>query len=214
MAARQGLQRRERHGQPHIEWPPLVEVFVQRREGERNPLHRADVNLDRPHEPRRRKRENHTAQRRGRDAQPEAAAEHVRAKAAQRTRQQRGDIHRQDQIAGEPHDRCSHQGAADQVFRIGECLPLGIHDVGIEDRERMMCERVDVPPENPQHLFIVRAVGDDVAVRTHREGIREDQRQRDVERRGGPEFANSGGERLSGRTSVSDPFFATVRYRH
>ena len=78
----------------------------------------------------------------------------------------------------------------------------------------MMCERVDVPPENPQHFFVVRAVCDDVAVRTHREGIREDQRQRDVERRGGPIFGNSGGERLSGRTSVGDRFFASVRYRH
>ena len=120
VAAREHLQGREACGQTQIALPPFVQIRVQRREPERDPLHARERHLPDAIEPRRRALPDDPADDGGCDAEPDAPGQHVRADAAQDARQHADQVRREQRIAGQPDHRRREQRDADHVLAVRE----------------------------------------------------------------------------------------------
>ena len=186
VAAGQHLKREKRDRQKQIAPPSAVQIRVQRSQRERNPLDRREMELAEAEKTRRREREDEPRQHGGGRAQADAAAEHVRAEPAQHARQQRDDVHGEHRVAGEPQHRRGEERAADEIFRVRQRVAMGIKDVRVEDRQRLVHERVGVPCERPHEEMSVRIVGGQRPMRGHRQRVREQQGQDGVEGSGPP----------------------------
>jgi hypothetical protein len=186
MAAREGLQREERRRQPQVPPASRVQIRVQRRQGERHPLDRTQVQLAGPEEARRREREDDPGEKgAGRpDAHPPCQNE--RAEAAERAGQQGHDVQPEHRVAGEPLDRREHQRAADQVLGVSQGVAKGMVDVRVEYREGLADEGVRVPRQRPDEQVSVRAHGERRGGGADAERPGQQQRQRGVDQRGVP----------------------------
>ena len=146
VAARERLQGHVACGQAQVAFPSTVEIGVQRRESERDPLHVREVDLFDAKEPRGGALEDDSANHRGGDCEADTPSQDVGPDAAENARQHGRDVRREQQVAGQPDDRGREQRNADQVLAVGERQALWMVDVGIEDRPRLMEKRVRVPP--------------------------------------------------------------------
>ena len=105
VTARERLRREERDGEPEVARPPGIEIRVQIRQAERNPLHHRQVRLPEPEETRRREREDESGEKRGRGAEPEPPRQQIGPEPAQHHGEQRDQVHREHRVAGQPRAR-------------------------------------------------------------------------------------------------------------
>jgi len=177
------LEREERDRESQI--ARLATIEVPMREGDREgyPLDVREVELIQPEEARRRETVNHRRERRTGHADADGACEHVRAERAQRCGDERRDVHGEHRVAGQPQHRRREQRAADQVLRIGKRMVQRIENVGLEDRERPMDQRVDIPRERPDVQVRVGSQRHDMVARVNRQRVSVDDGERDAAER-------------------------------
>ena len=120
MTGGERLEREKCHRKPQITLAVPIEVRVQRRQRERNPLDRRDVDLRSAEEARRRERENEPAYQRAGHAETDTTPEDIRSESAQDARQQGHDVQREGRVPGPPENGRREHGAADQVLGVGE----------------------------------------------------------------------------------------------
>ena len=157
VAAGERLQGDEARGQTQIAFPSTVEIGVQRRQSEGDPLHVREVDLLDAKEPRGGALEDDSADHRGGDTEAHTTSQHVRPDAAEHARQQGRDVRREQQVAGQPDDRGGEKRNADQVLAVGERQVLWMVDIGFEDRPRPMEKCVRVPAQDVPSDLAVRA---------------------------------------------------------
>ena len=180
---------------------------MQIREAERHPLDRREKELVETKEPGRSKREDETGQHCTCrcDAGPSRQLE--RAEAAQHARQQGDEVHREDRVVRQSQDRRRQNPAANQVLGVGEGAVKRREDVGVEDGERLVDDRVRIPRQRPQKQIGIRADGEYVTGRVPDERIRQQDGERGVEHRDMPRAQrvarrHAGGVHPAGATLV------------
>ena len=211
VTARQGLEREKRRGQPQREGPSLVEVGVQRREAERHPLNRREMQLVEPQKPRRREAVDETADDGRSHAKANLAREHACTQGAQHGGEQRHEVHRQNQIAGRPDDWRGDERAADQVLRVRERARHRVVDVRVEDVDRLVREGMDVPGERPHEQIRVRTRRHDAIGGPYAQRIREQHREDDEEQRHRARPAALRGGERDQRDGLENVLVAPVR---
>ena len=192
MAARQRLEREEYGSEPQVARPAGVDVRVQRRQRERNPLHGRQVKLRDAEETGGRKCKHNARDDGSGVAGADAACQQERSDAAEHNREKRDEIEREHGIAGHPENRRGKESAANQVLRVGERVGVGIEDVRVEDRERPRGESVRVPGERPDEELSIGIGADDRAPGAEGERVGEENRERDEQDRDRRGAASSG----------------------
>ena len=143
------LQGEQQAGAHEVARRASARVAMDKRETKRDPLHRRQVKLTESKKTRRRECEDDPAHERAEPAEPELAPQKKRPYAGKGARQQSHEVHRQQRIATRGENRCGQERASNLVLRIGERPRFGIKDIGVEYRERLVRERVHIPPESP-----------------------------------------------------------------
>jgi hypothetical protein len=156
VAARDRLQREEEGRGDQVPAAVAAQVAVDERQAERDPLDGREVQLGQAREARRRESEDDARRERPGAGDPELAREEERARAREHARQQDHHVEREHRVAARDQERGAHDRAADDVLRVGERARFRVEDVGVEDPQRLVQERVDVPGQRPKEEPRVR----------------------------------------------------------
>ena len=109
---------------------------------------------------------------------PRRRASSVRADAAQDAGEQRREVRRQHDVAGQPDHRRREQRDADDVLAVGQRQRLRIVDIGVENRPRFVEERVRIPGQQIPADFAVGSGRKPQARGMDRQRIRQQHGQR------------------------------------
>ena len=150
VSARDGLKREEGDGDEQVAPSATLQIGVDEGETEGDPLDRREVELRQAREARRREGEDHAGDEGAGGRDPELAREQERPGSRQDAGQQDHDVQGEHRVVGRQQERRAEHGAPEEMLGVRERPRLGVEDVRVEEPQRLVQQRVDVPGQRPQ----------------------------------------------------------------